>query len=91
MPSSSRRNSIDIAPVAYTIAEFCRAHRISPAKFFDLKARGQGPTEMHVGRRVLISTESAAAWRAQREALAAADTISTKAVTDARADTADAT
>jgi hypothetical protein len=52
---------------AYTIAQFCLAHGISQAMYFKQKAAGRGPVEMRVGTRRLISFESAAAWRRQRE------------------------
>lgn len=52
---------------AYSIAGFCKAHCISESMFFKLKKQGRGPREMHVGDRVLISVESAAAWRRWRE------------------------
>lgn len=52
---------------AYTIAEFCEAHRISRAHYFNLKNKGQGPREMRLGTRVVISGEAAAEWRRQRE------------------------
>lgn len=50
------------APV-YTLAEFCAAHRISRQHYYSLKNRGIAPAEIHLGRRVLISTEAAAEWR----------------------------
>jgi hypothetical protein len=51
-------------PAAYTIAEFCRLHgQLSKATFFNLRKRGDGPVVMKVGRRTLISAESAAEWR----------------------------
>ena len=34
---------------------------------FKLKAMGLAPTEMHIGRRVLISHEAAEIWRRERE------------------------
>ena len=52
---------------AYTIDEFCVAHRISRRKFYELEEEGIGPRLMRVGSRVLISVEAAAAWRAERE------------------------
>jgi hypothetical protein len=56
---------------AYSIAEFCRAHGgMSQAMYFKMRALGQGPVEMELGRRKAISIESAAKWRAQREAAA---------------------
>jgi hypothetical protein len=58
-------------PAAYSIDEFCRAHRISTSMFFKLKSQGLGPAEMAVGTRRLISVEAAAAWRRARETAAA--------------------
>jgi hypothetical protein len=52
---------------AFTIREFCEAHRISPAKYFLMKREGWGPAEMSVGRRRLISYEAASVWRRERE------------------------
>jgi hypothetical protein len=49
------------------VAEFCDAHRISQAKYYELKKSGSAPVEMKVGRRRLISCEAASAWRRERE------------------------
>jgi len=56
---------------AFSIQEFCDAHRISRSRYFELKKKKQGltPVEMRVGHRCLISFESAARWRAEREAV----------------------
>jgi len=61
-----------LQPGAYTISSFCVAHDLSESFYHKIKALGLGPKEMRVGRRVLISHESAAAWRAEREAATAA-------------------
>jgi hypothetical protein len=53
---------------AFTIPEFCKAHRFSEAKYYEMKKEGWGPVEMKVGRRRLISFEAAAEWRRKREA-----------------------
>ena len=53
---------------ALSIAEFCAAHGISRSHYFNLKKAHQGPREMRVGSRVLISREAAADWRRAREA-----------------------
>jgi hypothetical protein len=50
-------------PGAYTIARFCEAHGISEALYFKLRTQGRGPRELRIGRKVLITHESAAAWR----------------------------
>ena len=52
----------------FTINEFCLAHRISRATFYNLRKSGQGPREMHVGVGVRISKEAAEEWRREREA-----------------------
>jgi len=59
-------------PEAFSILEFCVAHGISPSFYFKLKQRGLTPAEMRLGSRVLITKESAAAWRAARTAETAA-------------------
>jgi hypothetical protein len=56
---------------AFTIAEFCKAHRISQTTYFELKKSGEGPDEMAAGRRRIISQEAAARWRKAREVAAA--------------------
>lgn len=48
---------------AYTIAEFCDAHRISRTHLHNMTKAGRGPRVMKVGRRVLITPEAAADWR----------------------------
>jgi hypothetical protein len=57
---------------ALSIAEFCVAHRISTSFYFKLKQQGLTPAEMKLGSRILISKESAKAWRAARTAETAA-------------------
>jgi hypothetical protein len=52
---------------AYSIAEFCRAHRVSKALVYLLLKRGDGPAIMKVGRRTLISAEAAEEWRRRME------------------------
>src|SRR5215472_5739762 len=58
------------AAAAFTIDEFCAAHRLSPEMYFKLKADGLGPREMLVGSRRMISAEAARRWVRQREAAA---------------------
>jgi hypothetical protein len=55
---------------AFTVAEFCECHRISQAKYYEMKKEGWGPVEMFVGRRRVIAVESAERWRREREAAA---------------------
>ena len=52
---------------AYTIDEFCQAHRICRAHFYNLLKAGHGPRIMKVGSRTLISVEAATDWRLKLE------------------------
>ena len=52
-------------PLAFSIREFCLAHRISVPFYFRLKAQGLGPREMKLGARRIISAEAATEWRAR--------------------------
>ena len=51
--------------VAFTIKEFCKAHRISVSYYYELKKLGRAPREMMLGTRRIISAEAASAWRAE--------------------------
>jgi hypothetical protein len=51
----------------FSIATFCIAHGISQSYYFELQNQGLGPDEMRVGRRVFVTFEAAARWRAERE------------------------
>jgi hypothetical protein len=53
---------------AFSIPEFCLRNSISSALFFKLIREGRGPRVMRVGRRTLITKESAAVWRSTLEA-----------------------
>ena len=53
--------------LALSIPEFCEAHGISEGFFYKLKKQGEGPREMKVGARTLITFEFAAEWRRTRE------------------------
>jgi hypothetical protein len=53
--------------LALSILEFCYAHGISEGFYYKLKKQHEGPREMKVGARTLISVESAAEWRRARE------------------------
>lgn len=49
----------------YTVEEFCFAHRISITSFYELAKEGLGPDVIRIGRKPLISRESAAEWRSK--------------------------
>jgi len=66
--SKNRRPQLALAERSVsTIEEFCEAHRISRARYFELKKQGLTPVEMAVGKLRLISHEAAAAWRRKQE------------------------
>lgn len=52
---------------AYTIPEFCKAHRLSESMYYKLRNAGLGPREMRAMRKVTISVEAAQDWRRARE------------------------
>ena len=60
-----------IHPAADSVARFCQSHGISKATFYNLIREGHGPATMKVGRRTLISRESAEVWRRRMEAATA--------------------
>ena len=65
--SPARRERRAIPPAAYSVPEFCEAHRISRSLFYLSLQEGWGPTVMKAGARTLVTVESAAAWRKARE------------------------
>ena len=56
-----------IAPLAFTIPQFCQAHNVSRSQYYEMKKDGSAPVEMKIGRKKLISHESAADWRRRME------------------------
>ena len=59
-------SSTPVLPVevgAYAVETFCAAHSISRAYFYKISANGTGPDFFKLGKRTLISKESARAWR----------------------------
>jgi hypothetical protein len=53
---------------AFTIPEFCEAHRISRTFFYELQRRGLGPDVAELLGKKIITHESAAKWRKARTA-----------------------
>ena len=71
--------SMDLPRSAFTIPEFCARNSISPAHYFNLKRRNQGPREIRAGKSVRISLEAEADWQRAREAASAAEATETTA------------
>jgi len=65
------RESASAAPAAFTVLEFCSAHRISRALFYILLRNGRGPRLLKAGRRTLVTADAAADWRRRMEAATA--------------------
>ena len=72
---TGRRVIADQLIAAFSIREFCAAHRISASMYHKLKSLGLGPREMDVGRRKIITPEANAEWQAAREREAASASI----------------
>jgi hypothetical protein len=70
---ASEHETLPNPRAAYSVKEFCRAHRISEDMFFKLVRQGEAPRRMRVGTRVLVSIEAAEEWRREREAVALHD------------------
>ncbi len=65
--TGNREGAPEIRREAYSVAEFCTAHRISRAFFYKLAADGKGPSVMKVGNRTLIARDAAEQWRKAME------------------------
>jgi hypothetical protein len=52
-----------IERAAFSISEFCVAHRISEGFYYKLRHQGLGPRETRYGDKIIISIENAALWR----------------------------
>ena len=68
-PSSARHtvDSQDAGRAAYTVNEFCDAHRISRSKLYQLWAAGVGPRFIKIGTKKIITLEAATVWRREGE------------------------
>jgi predicted DNA-binding transcriptional regulator AlpA len=53
----------DSARCAFTLAEFCEAHRISRSWLYGEWAAGRGPRVKKIGTKNIITAEAAAEWR----------------------------
>jgi hypothetical protein len=62
-PESNAREAENETLDAYTIKEFCRRHSISRSTYYAMRKKGTGPVESHANNRVIITKESALAWR----------------------------
>ena len=53
--------------LTFSVEEFCVAHGMSRASFYQYLKQGDGPTIMKVGHRTFVSAEAAAEWRRRME------------------------
>jgi hypothetical protein len=63
---------------AYRIVEFCAAHGVSRAKFYELLKLGLGPLVTDVDGVKIITQEDAALWRKQRSAASRKSSVARK-------------
>jgi hypothetical protein len=63
-PGPRKRRSRGLPTLAFRVAEFCDAHRISRAHYYALRKQGLGPRETALLGVTIITHEDAAAWRA---------------------------
>jgi hypothetical protein len=61
--SERKRRLLGPPTHAFTVAEFCDAHRISRSQYYKLKKKKLGPAETKALDKIIITAESAAAWR----------------------------
>jgi hypothetical protein len=67
-PSKGSLSSSAPGPIAFTVAEFCKAHRISRSFLYSEWKAGRGPRFMRAGVKRIITGEAAADWRRECEA-----------------------
>jgi hypothetical protein len=63
---------------AYRIAEFCAAHGVSRAKFYELQKLGLGPHVTDVDGVKIITEEDSTRWRRERSAASRKSTTARK-------------
>jgi hypothetical protein len=59
---------------------FCENNNISESLYFALKRQGKGPREIELNKRIIITEQAEADWRAEREA----ETMAKRAAESAR-------
>jgi hypothetical protein len=59
--------TLPVAPLLYTVDQFCALANISRAHFYRLRADGKAPTLLKTGDKTLISSDAALAWIKQLE------------------------
>jgi hypothetical protein len=63
-PRAVHETPVEGSQFAFTIPEFCNAHRISLGFFYELQKSGRAPRVKRIGARRIVTAEAAAAWRA---------------------------
>lgn len=64
---SAEQRAPDVPKAAYTIPEFCSAHRFSLSMYYKMRAAKKGPRESVIGNKKIISLANASAWLKQIE------------------------
>ncbi|UGX93375.1 hypothetical protein G6321_00048570 [Bradyrhizobium barranii subsp. barranii] len=74
--AKAERAEASVELQAYTIPEFCIAHRISIDSYYRMQRAGDGPKIKKVGHGTRITVEAAKAWREKGNA--ATETVEAK-------------
>ena len=59
------------AKAVHSIPEFCEIHDLSRSYYYELRKKGLGPDEIHLGRKRGITVEAGARWRERMEKMTA--------------------
>ncbi|MBT2789182.1 hypothetical protein [Paraburkholderia strydomiana] len=59
-PPAKKTPPKDAPPM--TIEEFCKRYALSRSHYYEMKQQGRTPAELRVGRKALITADSARAW-----------------------------
>jgi len=55
--------SLEHSPAAYTVGEFCKAHRVSRSWLYQEWKAGRGPRVRRIGTKIITPIEAALEWR----------------------------
>ena len=59
------------AKATQTIPECCDDNNLSRSLYYELQAKGHGPDEIRLGRKVIITNKSGDRWRERMEKMTA--------------------
>ena len=62
IPADAVRGDVEDEGGAITLLDFCDRYKLSRSTFYEMRKRGLGPREIHIGRRVLITRRAIREW-----------------------------